>query len=80
MITIPSKSMQAMTKLILCLGFLSSPHCGRQEDGVVVLERGEDGLAHEGVGDHAAREDDEHRGEPQRQRVLPGEGQPGCKI
>ena len=40
------------------------PYSGGQEDGVVVLEGCEDGLPHEGVGDHAARKDDEHGREP----------------
>ena len=60
------------------LGIL--PYSGGQDDGIVVLEGREDGLSHERVGDHAAREDDEHGREPQRQGVLPREGQSGCKT
>jgi hypothetical protein len=39
---------------------------------VVVLEGGEDWLAEECVGKHAACEDVHHGADPQRERVLPG--------
>lgn len=51
-----------------------SPDYRWQEELIVVLEGSEDGLSEQEVGEDAPGEDDEHRGHPERQRVLPGEG------
>ena len=53
----------------------SSPDHGGEEELVVVLEWGEDGLPEQEVCQDAAGEDDQHGGGPQGQRVFPGEGQ-----
>ena len=54
---------------------LGSPDYCREQELVVILERGEDRLTEEEVGEDAPSEDDEHGGHPEGQRVLPGEGQ-----
>ena len=53
----------------------SSPDHSGEEELVVVLERGEDGLPQQQVGQDAAGEDDKHGGSPQGQGVFSGEGE-----
>ena len=51
------------------------PDDGGEEELVVVLERRQDRLPQEEVGEDPASEDDQHGGDPERQGVLPGEGE-----
>ena len=62
----------------LYIHFEFSPNYGWEKELVVVLERRQDGLPEEEVGEDAAGEDDEHGGDPEGEGVLPGEGERAC--
>ena len=56
------------------------PDDGGEEDVVGLLERNQDGLAHEEVGEDRARETHHHRRQPARQRMLSTEQRRPCKY
>ena len=59
--------------VISCQARPDSPDYGGQEELVVVLQRSKHGLPQQEVGQDAAREDDQHGGDPEGEGMFPGE-------